>query len=168
MNFFKLIVGLFILAIASTCMNKQQNSDSKFQGMWKLDKIEAFDSLSSEWKYYETDTYTNGYILYDGLGHMGVHLTPKGYEDFEPNKNIDSLDIKGLKDLVTFYKSNFVYFADYKIIDSSIAHYRLSATNPVNWGTTLTRDFEFRNDTLILTAHENIKGKKLRLRWIKM
>ena len=35
-------------------------------------------------------------------------------------------------------------------------------------GTTLKRDFEFKNDTLILNPHESMGGKKSRLWWVKM
>jgi hypothetical protein len=35
-------------------------------------------------------------------------------------------------------------------------------------GRSLTRDFDFKGDTLVLTAHERITGQKLRLRWIKL
>ena len=100
---------------------------------------------------------------------MSVHLYPKDYKDFDTNKNIDSIDQESLKELAKFYQSNFVYFADYKIInDSTIEHTRVSATEPKNWGTKLIRSFEFINDTLILTAHEKLETKKMRLRWIKL
>jgi|SRR5260221_8338298 len=168
MKFSKLIFGLFILLTTYACKNKQQPNDDKFHGMWKLDKFETFDSVSAKWSDDTTRIGYSGFILYDGKGHMGVHLTPKGYKDFDTNKNIDSLDIKDLKELVKFYQSNFVYFADYETTDSTIAHKRLSATNPKDWGSVLTRDFEFKNDTLILIAHESMRGKKIRLRWIKL
>ena len=99
---------------------------------------------------------------------MGVHLTPKGYKDFDTNKNIDSLNNDDLKKLIKFYRSNFVYIATVELTDSTVVHKRLSATEPKNWGTTLTRDFDFRQDTLILTAHESITGQRLRLRWVKL
>ena len=100
---------------------------------------------------------------------MSVHLYPRGYKDFDTNKSIDSLDLESLKELARFYQSNFVYFADYKIIDdSTIEHIRISATEPKNFGTKLTRSYEFRKDTLILTAHEKLENKKMRLRWIKL
>ena len=65
-------------------------------------------------------------------------------------------------------KSNFVYFSDYTLADSTVEHKRLSATEPQNWGKSLTRNFEFKQDTLILTAHEIIAGQKVRLRWVKL
>ena len=87
--------------------------------------------------------------------------------DFDTNKSIDSLKHDDLKELAKFYKSNFVYFANYNLNGTIIDHDRLTSTEPANWGTTLTRDFDFKGDTLILTAHENIGGQQLRLRWIK-
>ena len=119
----------------------------QFPGKWKADK----------WRGKEAD----GFIQYDGKGHMSVQLYPRDYKDFHTNKNIDSIDHESLKELTKFYQSNFVYFADYKIInDSTIEHTRISATEPKNWGTKLTRSFEFINDTLILTATKNWRIKK--------
>jgi hypothetical protein len=89
-------------------------------------------------------------------------------KDFNGNRNIDSLNHTELKELVTFYQFNFVYFADYVISESTVEHKRLTATEPGNWGTTLTRNFEFKADTLVLTAQEPIGERKLRLRWIRM
>ncbi len=168
MKFSKFIVALFILCTAYACKNKKLRSGEQFHGMWKLDKFEAFDSAASKWVNDTTRIGYSGFILYDGMGHMAVHLTPKGYKDFDTNKNMDSLNMKDVKELAKFYQSNFVYFADYETTDSTIAHKRHSSTNPKDWGSVLTRDFEFRNDTLILSAHERIGGEKIRLRWIKL
>ena len=167
----KIIVGfvLLILLTIFSCTTRQTIND-KFNGTYKLDKFESFDSISGKWtadKWRGKDA--DGFIQYDGKGHMSVHLYPRGYKDFDTNKSIDSLDLESLKELARFYQSNFVYFADYKIIDdSTIEHIRISATEPKNFGTKLTRSYEFRKDTLILTAHEKLENKKMRLRWIKL
>ena len=168
MNKVKSLLGLITLLIIYSCGSKEMTNNDKFHGMWRLDKFEALDTVAGKWTDDTTRIGYNGYILYDGLGHMGVHLTPKGYKDFNSRKNIDSLNLDDLKALTKFYQSNFVYFADYVPTDSTIAHKRLSATEPKNWETTLTRDFYFNKDTLILTAHESIGGNKVRLRWIKL
>jgi hypothetical protein len=167
MNFSKLIFIFLMLGIISGCCKKEQTSENKLSGTWKLDKIESLDNNSGKWSYDSAFTGWTGYIIYDELGHMGVEITPKGYKDFEANKNPDSLNNEGLKELVKLYKSNWVYFADYKITGSTIEHKRLSATEPKDWGTTLTRDFEFKNDTLILIPRETMGGKKSRLWWTK-
>ncbi|MBS1487091.1 MAG: lipocalin-like domain-containing protein [Bacteroidetes bacterium] len=164
----KLILGLFTFVTIYSCNSKILKDDSKFHGMWSLDKIESFDSLANRWADASSWVGWNGYILYDGQGHMGVHLTPKGYKEFNTTKNIDSLNHDELVALTKFYKSNFVYFSDYTLTDSTIEHKRLSATEPQNWGKSLIRDFKFNQDTLILTAHEIIARQKLRLRWIKL
>ena len=136
--------------------------------MWRLDKFESFDSLANSWTDDSTRSGWAGYILYDGQGHMAVHLIPKGYKDFDTKKNIDSLEHDELKELAKFYKSNFVYFANYNVNGTIIDHNRLTATEPENWGTILTRDFVIKGDTLLLTARENIGAQQLRLRWIKL
>jgi hypothetical protein len=164
----KLLFGLFVLLTISGCRNEAQPVDSKFHGMWRLYKIETIDKLSGNWVYDTAFTGWNGYILYDGLGHMGAQITPKGYKDFDANKNMERLTLEGGKELAKFYQSNFVYFANYKISNGVIEHERLSATNPKDWGSVLTRDFEFRDDTILLTPHEILWGKKARLWWVKL
>jgi len=168
MNILKSVFGIAIILTIYSCGSKGNKSNDKFHGMWQLDKVEAFDSSTNAWTDDTTRIGWNGYILHDGQGHMGVHLTPKGYKDFDTNKNIDSLKHDEVKALANFYKSNFVYFSDYILTDSTVEYKRLSATEPQNWGKSLIRDFEFKQDTLILTAHEIIWGQKKRLRWIKL
>lgn len=169
MHKIKSVLGLIILLADLSC-TQRQTSDDKFNGTYKLDKFESYDPVSGKWI---TDKWrgkdADGFIQYDGKGHMSVHLYPRDYKDFDTNKNIDSIDHESLKALTKFYQSNFVYFADYKIInDSTIEHTRISATEPKNWGTKLIRSFEFVDNTLILTAHEKLENKRMRLRWIKL
>jgi hypothetical protein len=169
MNKIMLGLRLFILLAAPGC-TPRLTIDEKLNGTYKLDKFESYDPVSGKWK---ADKWrgkdADGFIQYDGKGHMSVHLYPRDYKDFDTNKNIDSIDHESLKELTKFYQSNFVYFADYKIInDSTIEHTRISATEPKNWGTKLIRGFEFINDTLILTAYEKLENKKMRLRWVKL
>lgn len=164
----KWILSVLTLVTIYSCSTPTRPAESQFQGMWRLDKFEAFDSLAGRWTDDSTRRGWSGYILYDGQGHMGVHLLPRGYQNFDSRKDIDSLDQDDLKALTRFYRSNFVYFANYTVSSTSIDHNRLTATEPMNWGKTLTRDFEFKGDTLILTAHESIGGQQVRLRWIKL
>jgi hypothetical protein len=164
----KLLFGAFLLLTIYGCSNEDQGIDSRFHGTWKLDKIESLDNVTGKWAYDSAFAGWIGFILYDGMGHMSAQITPKGYRDFDVSKNIDSLGMNDLKELVKLYKSNFVYVANYKISDGTIDHERLSATNPTDWGTVITRDFEFRNDTLVLTPHEFVWGKKTRLWWVKL
>ena len=170
MTILKSSFGLLIFLTLYSCGTNEAKTSSKFHGMWRLDKWEAFDSLTNTWTDDTTRVGANGYILYDGQGHMGVHLTPKGYKDFDTNKNIDSLNRDDLIAMIKFYKSNLVYFADYTFTENTVIHNRLSSTEPKNWGKSFTRDFEFRQDTLILTPQEINPGQKqkLRLRWIKL
>ncbi|MCX6166260.1 MAG: lipocalin-like domain-containing protein [Ignavibacteriae bacterium] len=168
MRFSKLIFILLTLGLISVDCKKDQTTESKFNGSWRLDKFESLDNNSGKWYYDSAFSGWTGYIIYDGRGHMGVEITPKGYKDFNANKNLDSLSNDGLIELVKLYKSNWVYFADYKVSGNTVEHKRLSATEPKDWGTTLTRDFEFKNDTLILIPHETLGGKKSRLWWVKM
>lgn len=164
-----LAIAIATLLLTSACTAKQ-TIDDKLNGLYKLDKFESYDPVSGKW---EADKFSgidyDGFIQYDGKGHMSVHLYPKDYKNFDTNKNLDSIDQNSLKELTKFYRSNFVYFANYKILnDSTIEHHRISATEPKSFGTTLTRNFEFRGDTLVLTANEELENKKMRLRWVKL
>lgn len=167
MRFSKFMLALFVVWITSGCSSDNKDNEGKFSGMWRLVKVESLNNDVDSWTYDSAFAGWNGLILYDGHGHMGVQITPKGYQDFNPEKNIDTLKNERLAELVKFYQSNWVYFAECRITGKTIEHKRLSATNPRDWGTVLTRDFEFREDTLLLTAHESIGGKKSRLFWVE-
>lgn len=151
-----------------SCGSKQ--TIDKFAGTYRLDKFESFDSISDKLSAYKwRGKDAGGFIQYDGKGHMSVNIFPSDYKDFNTTKNIDSLDKESLKELARFYKPNFVYFADYKILnDSMIRHIRRSTTEPQNIGDTVFRHFEFRKDTLLLKAMWKIENKTIRLRWIKL
>jgi hypothetical protein len=94
------------------CKSDDSNSDPHFHGMWKLDIFESYDSISGTWSYWDHDLYQAGYILYDGKGHMAVHLTSKDYQDFNASEPMDKPGLEGLKERLEFFHSNFVYFAD--------------------------------------------------------
>lgn len=163
------LLGILFLLTIFGCTTRQK-MDGTFNGTYKLDKGEALDTVSGKWVATKwRGTFTDGFIQYDGKGHMCVHLYPKGYKDFDTHKNMESIDRESLEELARFYQNNFVYFANYKILnDSTIEHHRISATEPRDFGTVLTRRFEFRKDTLLLTTIEKIESRKLRLRWIKL
>ena len=131
--------------------------------MYKLFTIESQDSTGSWIK----SGWANGgesYILYDGLGHMAVQITPKGYSDFKwlneeqalddkiLKAQIDSMTVTELKAAVAEFSSNYVYVANYSIDDKAdiITHQRLTSTIPAIWGTDVKRKFSFSGDTLIL------------------
>jgi hypothetical protein len=165
----KFIIFIILTFMAISCINKNgTNMEEKFRGMWKLDKFESYDSVAGKWCDDVTRIGYSGYILYDGQGHMAVHLMPKVYDNFNSDKNTDSIDCEDLKQLTKIYKANYVYFADYKIENGTVFHSKLSATNPKDKGSVAKRDFEFKGDTLILKPKEKINGLKLKLRWIKM
>jgi hypothetical protein len=165
----KFIIFIILTMLAGSCITKKgANMEDKFRGMWKLDKFEAYDSVSRKWADDITRIGYSGYILYDGLGHMSVHLMPKAYNDFDSDKNTDSLSLEELQHLTKIYKSNYVYFANYKIENGTVFHSKLSATNPKDRGSIAIRDFEFKGDTLILKPKEKINGLRLRLEWIRV
>ncbi len=71
-----LVIGIFsLLACQSTA---KQSVHDQFRGLWKLYIIEAKDSTGI-WQEFHWNKGGDSYILYDGLGHMSVQITPKDY-----------------------------------------------------------------------------------------
>ena len=165
----KALIFFFLIIIAIACISKSPDTvNDKLRGMWKLDKFESYDSVSRKWGDDVTRIGYTGYILYDGIGHMAVHLMPKAYNEFDSKKKPDSLSFDELKDLTKIYMANYVYFANYRIENGTVYHTKLSATNPKDKGSVAVREFEFLGDTLILRPKEKINGQRLRLRWVKV
>ena len=170
MTIVKFVCGIiFMIIIVSSCNDGSQKAMSQFRGMWKLDKYESFDSATGKWNDSPNRIGYTGYILYDGIGHMGVQLLPPGFKDVANYQNIDSISGEELKKILRLHTTSFSYFGNCVITEGNlIEHHRLSSNNPMEWGTTIKRNFEFKGDTLILTAKELIGGLKTRLRWIKV
>src|SRR5438552_1732764 len=127
----KLISLLLTLMLLSACENKKQTDvNSQLAGMYKLYIIETRDSTGA-WHEQEWGKGGDGYIVYDGKGHMAVQITPKGYKDFQwldeessINQNkvkekTDSMSVDELKAAVREFVSNYVYTARYEIEDSA-------------------------------------------------
>jgi hypothetical protein len=169
MKIYKFITRVLLIMMIGSCIDKKgANMENQFRGMWKLDKFESYDSMSKKWSDDVTRIGYSGFILYDGLGHMAVHLMPKAYSDFNPEGKLDSIGKDELRDLAKIYQANYVYFANYKIENGAVYHTKLSATNPKDKGSIAIRDFEFKGDTLILKPKEKINGLRLRLKWIRV
>ena len=173
MNHLKL---LFIPVLFSACSNSKTSRIGQLAGMYKLYIIENKDS-AGEWQQQDWGKDGDGYIVYDGKGHMAVQITPKGYKDFQwmdeessiDNKKVkektDSMTTDELKEAVKEFSSSYVYVANYTIEDTAdiVVHQRISSSLPVVWGTTVRRVFSFSGDTLIL----RVLNDNRRLKWIK-
>ena len=158
------LIFLFTTFFLISCSNPSQTEKNKIlAGMYKLYGIQSQDS-TGVWK---ESGWANGgesYIIYDGLGHMAVQITPKGYKDFKWlneeealdartfQAKIDSMSLSELKAAVAEFASNYVYVANYSIdyTTNTITHQRLTSTIPSIWGTEVKRKFAFSGDTLIL------------------
>ena len=77
-----LFLYLFILTIAvSSCNQSQPKSPhEQFRGLYKLFIIESKDS-TGHWQEYSWNKGGESYIMYDGMGHMAVQITPKDYKN---------------------------------------------------------------------------------------
>ncbi len=157
---------LFLLLFISTkSQKKTATSVEQFKGLWILDKYELYDSISKKWSTETARMGYNGYILFDGNGHMALQITPAEYADFDINKRKDSL---GIKVLANYYNNNLIFFANYKVDGNEIEHEVLSSTNPESIGAILKRDFEFKGKTLYLTPKTRFNGPKIRMKWVKV
>lgn len=163
---FFLSVFLFILSCESP---QKVSSHDQFRGLWKLYIIEAKDSAGL-WQEFHWNKGGDSYILYDGIGHMAVQITPANYKNKQvkaPKTSIDSLNIEELRADLSTYSSNYVYMANCKILqdESIIEHHRISHTYPFDWDVVVQRRFDFIGDTLVLMPVE--PQNPLRLKWIK-
>lgn len=169
MTKYLIILFSLLICLAGCEAPKPPNPHEQFQGLWKLYIIEYQDSTGA-WVEHSWQKGGESYILYDGLGHMAVQITPKDYKNITvkvPKTPIDSLSVEELKADLKTYSSNYVYTANCKILEEEqiIEHHRLSHTYPFDWGVVAQRRFEFRGDTLILMPVE--PQNPLRLKWIK-
>ena len=173
----KLSFLLIILVLISACTDKSKpNRNAQLAGMYKLYIAENADS-NGVW---QEDPWTKGgtgYIVYDGLGHMAVQITRKGYNDYKwlpeeeslrdekINQKLDSMSTEELKAAVRAFSSSYVYVGNYTIEDSIdvVKHHRISTSIHSPLGSTVRRAFTFSGDTIILRV---LNGNR-RLKWIK-
>ena len=166
-----------IILFLTSCSNQSKTSQNvSLAGMYKLLIVENQDSTGT----WQEDSWAKGgdsYIVYDGLGHMAVQITPKGYKDFKwftelesINENfvkqkVDSMSLADLKAAVVEFSSSYVYVANYRIDDTAnvVTHNRLTSSIPSVWGTDVKRAFTFSGDTLIL----KILNRNRRLKWVR-
>lgn len=159
----KLSIAIGILIVSLSCQNKEV-STSKLTGLWKLESMKVRDTVTNAWSDYKGGM--DGYLLYDGNGHVALHLYEKGYEksgiEF-PNFN-DSIPLEALK----HNTKSYYYMGNYKVSenDSIVSHYKLSHSNPSEFGLTAERRFFFSGDTLVMQPVER-KNSKLKLKWLK-
>ena len=169
-------IGFLIFLMTNGCSDKKTNN-SVLAGMYKLSQIENFDTTTKQWRADDLGRDGDSYILYDGIGHMAVHITSRGYKNFSwlpermaTNKEflehyIDSMPTELLRPALKEFTSSFVYTANYSVdLDSGIVtHNRLSSSVPSVWGTQAKRRFVISGDTVILTFLDGTK----RLKWVK-
>ncbi len=174
----KILILITLSAGMSACSGTiNSTKESQLAGMYKLLITEIQDSTGA----WHEDSWTKGgtgYIVYDGLGHAALQITPKGYKDFEwmnekesinkerVRQKTDSMSVAELKSAVIEFSSFYAYIANYKVEDTAqiVQHQRISSSIPVVWGTVVRRSFAFSGDTLILRV---VNGNR-RLKWIKL
>ncbi|MDX1350254.1 MAG: lipocalin-like domain-containing protein [Putridiphycobacter sp.] len=165
----RLFLYTTLILLAISCNTNEANRShlpaiqEPLEGLWQLQTMEIIDSLN-EWQ--EWRNGMQGYLLYDGKGHMALHLIPKGYEDTDlifPNFT-DTISIAALK----YITNNYNYFGTYDIDTAQqiVTHTRISHSNPKDWHTSVKRHFSFNGDTLVVKPVEK-ENARLRLKWLK-
>ncbi len=160
MKFLPFIFTFFVLL---GCEKKIPQKPT-LSGLWKLESMKVRDTVSNTWSHYKGGM--DGYLLYDGNGHVSLHLYEKGYEksgiEF-PNFN-DSIPLEALKHITKSY----YYMGNYTVSekDSVVSHYKLSHSNPSEFGLTAERRFYFIGDTLVMEPVEK-KNLNLKPKWLK-
>lgn len=163
MNMIKTIVSVVFLTSLFACQNNSLKPN-KLEGLWKLESMKVRDTSTNTWSDYKGGM--DGYLLYDRNKHVALHLYEKGYENDRikfPNFN-DSISLEALKHITKSY----YYMGNYKVSekDSIVSHYKLSHSNPSEFGLTAERWFFFSGDTLVMQPVER-KNSKLKLKWLK-
>ena len=163
MNMIKTIVSVVFLTSLFACQNNSLKPN-KLEGLWKLESMKVRDTSTNTWSDYKGGM--DGYLLYDRNKHVALHLYEKGYENDRikfPNFN-DSISLEALKHITKSY----YYMGNYKVSekDSIVSHYKLSHSNPSEFGLTAERWFFFSVDTLVMQPLER-KNSKLKLKWLK-
>lgn len=147
----------------------QQDDATKIIGLWKLLRFEVQDS-SGNWEPYRWNDGGTGYLMYDGHGHVAIHISPKGYHRFQLPKEeaSDSMSAAELRGVLDTLMLNYNYIARYAIDQDKkeITHLRISHSRPEDWGKTVVRKYQFVGpDTLLLFPVEG--SKKRKLTWLR-
>ena len=172
----RILTVITAILCLSSCSEKKDKREL-LTGMYKLIVAENMDSTGS-WREDPWTKRGTGYIVYDGLGHMAVHITREGYKDYNwlnrtdaliPEKieaRINTMSVDELKAAVKEFAGSYAYTANYTMEDTAdvVVHHRLTASTPAEWGTVAPRAFSFNGDTVILRV---LDGNR-RLKWLKM
>jgi hypothetical protein len=172
----RLISVIIAILFLSSCSGKKDKREL-LRGMYQLVIAENLDS-ASVWRQDPWSKGGTGYIVYDGLGHMAVHITRAGYKDYnwlnrtdalnpeKINNRVDSMSVDELKAAVKHFEGSYAYAANYTMEDTAdiVVHHRQTASIPAEWGTVAPRAFSFSGDTVILRV---LDGNR-RLKWLKV
>ena len=159
--------GIVIFTLSVACTVQESSDFEKFTGRWTLHVVEVKSDSLHPWIEREGNYKDrNGFIMYDGLGGMGVHHVPGGYDDYRfEGESLQTLTEKDLRHVA----NNFVYFGKYRVIDSLgiIEHHIESSVYPHRWGSIARRNYVFDGDTLTLYPIRDGYPKG-RLKWVRL
>ncbi len=169
--------SLLLLGSLTACQKTAPKTElppmEQLRGMWKMLNHEVKNS-QGVWEDHPWMKGGTGYIIYDGLGHMAVHFTPKDYNKTKINwsNNVSKEEERPLYEAFSAKDSistlaNYVYTAKCRILEGDIIeHQKLSHGNPEYFTETVQRKFEINQDTLYLYPISEI-GKR-RVKWVRV
>lgn len=160
----KIVFYTFLFLMVTSC-NTQPSpvKNQSVQGLWSLVSMEVKDT-TQQWS--DWNGGMQGYLLYDGNGHMSLHLSTKDFHEFDsayPNFT-QNISLEALQHQTNTYYYMGVYTVD--TINQIVEHTRISHSNPKDWGLTVQRRFRFLGDTLLVEPVESANSN-LRLKWVK-
>lgn len=159
-----LLSSLLSLSLLWSCTpQKETPVKEPIQGLWSLVSMQVKDSAGhwSDW-----NGGMQGNLLYDGSGHMSLHLSTHDFHEFDsayPNFTKD-ISLEALEHQTNTYFYMGVYTIDLE--RQIVQHTRISHSNPKDWGVTVERKFQFWGDTLVVEPVEATNAN-LRLKWLK-
>jgi len=162
-----IILSGHVLGQQESSQTSQKSSKEPFAGAWKLISLEQRRSNGEV--SYPMGQDAEGWIMYDGSGHMCVQLTRPNRPKFASNDFLKGTP----EEIKSAFESYFAYCGTYEVNEKEgfvIHHIQLSLFP--NWiGTDQKRFFEFSGDRLTLSTppfQANGTQQTLRLVWERL
>jgi hypothetical protein len=141
--------SLALLIPAAFGADSSADLQKKFVGSWKLISTQGPNG---------TDTNSVGMIMYDGAGHMSVHIV-RGNRPAFPNGRANATD----REKAAAFESYTAYFGTYTFEPENgiVIHHLEGSITPGQIGQDNIRYFELQGNRLTLSVANDGKGGRL-------